>query len=376
MAPPPPPFDTLGPEDWAAVWRAARRVQRAFDADGGARGASAVTETVMLGEMSSSTHAEVGADVRGAWIELHNRRLREVHWPPMANPRGAHRSYRNNAATSRGLHTHNAHITHITHITENTIMATARRKSRKPARKPRANAKRKSTRRNPSAKSCTSSGRRLRAARAPRAGRGLARCRWDATRSNPSTKARSKSADHVTFDELAKDFGLITYDDAMEKGYFDDDATYGWAHENALRDGASEEEAEEAALAAEMEASNEAHAKWYDATEQAITETLEHGGLAMVTTQRKPKGHSGRAFRPYEFKIVPEKSWQDAAKKIVEVINGVGYFEFGSVAELVRSGPYKSVKDAVLKHYHWLKDYGAVYGDDSPTRIYERAMRY
>lgn len=186
MAPIPPPFDALGPEDWAAVWRAARRAQRAFAADGGSHGGSqssqGATETVMLGSMSGGAHAEVGADVRGAWVELHRHRLREAHWPPMADPRAHHNQrHRHNPAPAKG------HRTQRTELGRNTTMATTRRKSRKPSRRvKRANPKARSSRRNPSARSCTSSGRRLRSTRAARAGRGLARCRWDATRTNPS----------------------------------------------------------------------------------------------------------------------------------------------------------------------------------------------
>lgn len=193
MAPLPPPFDALGPEDWAAVWRAACRVTRTFDADRGSHSSQGATETVMLG----GAHAEVGADVRGAWVELHRRRLREAHWPPMANPRARNNQrHRNNPSPERGRHTRS------THRTRNTAMATARRKSRKPARRvKRANPKARSSRRNPSARSCTSSGRRLRSTRAARAGRGLARCRWDATRTNPTTYARKLPSPFDRFTE-------------------------------------------------------------------------------------------------------------------------------------------------------------------------------
>lgn len=111
---PPPPFDTLTTEDWSAVHRAARRARRALDAatvEG--RFANPTTETVML----ANGHAEVGADERGAWIELHRRRLREGHWP------SAGRLSRRNPGPAKG------------HLTRKTTMTTRRKSTKKPARK-------------------------------------------------------------------------------------------------------------------------------------------------------------------------------------------------------------------------------------------------
>lgn len=111
---PPPPFDTLTTEDWSAVYRAAWRARRALDAatvEG--RFANPTTETVML----ANGHAEVGADERGAWIELHRRRLREGHWP------SAGRLSRRNPGPAKG------------HLTRKTTMTTRRKSTKKPARK-------------------------------------------------------------------------------------------------------------------------------------------------------------------------------------------------------------------------------------------------
>lgn len=45
------------------------------------------------------------------------------------------------------------------------------------------------------------------------------------------------------------------------------------------------------------------------------------------------------------------KRWEDAADKIRETINGVGYFTFYSLREFLESGPY-TARQAALSHLH------------------------
>ena len=70
---------------------------------------------------------------------------------------------------------------------------------------------------------------------------------------------------------------------------------------------------------------------------------------------------------------ITSPSWEASAQEVIECINGYGLFHFQDVDDLIRSGPYEGAKGATLSHLHWIQEWGAVFGDDSPRRAFDRA---
>lgn len=93
-----------------------------------------------------------------------------------------------------------------------------------------------------------------------------------------------------------------------------------------------------------------------------------------VSTRRsRPRRTTARTDkRRYDFKIVPSNSWDDAANKIRETINGVGTFHFNNLREFLSSGPY-TARQAVLSHLGYIKRYPDVYGGSGARQLYDRA---
>lgn len=175
-------------------------------------------------------------------------------------------------------------------------------------------------------------------------------------------------SDKVDVNELAKMFDLPDYDkiDEMNVDYVWEQGDY--AYKETLSQGGSEDEAEEARQKAEGEAQSETYSKWHSGVTDAAEKLFGEHGLTLVP--KKPK-HKGSL--PYEYKVVPTTSWNDALKQIIETINGVGYFHFSSPKEFLDSGPYASARIGVLTHLHHIKDHPAVYGGTSAQRIFDKA---
>lgn len=112
----------------------------------------------------------------------------------------------------------------------------------------------------------------------------------------------------------------------------------------------SEEDHQERQYKAEQEAANETYAKWHDAVMHAADAAFDKCGLVLVPVKTRKSGS-----RPYEYRVTPAKSWSDAADKIVDVVNGVGYFYFNTTREFLDSGPY-TAREAVLKHLNSVRD--------------------
>jgi hypothetical protein len=168
-------------------------------------------------------------------------------------------------------------------------------------------------------------------------------------------KARDKTSDKINIDQLAKLFNLPDWDkiDEMNQQHY-------WE----MSQGAG---AEEAQMDAESAAQTEVYNQWYDAVERAASKLFDEHGLEL-----SPTGKQGTEKRRYDFKIIPTKSWDDAANKIRETINGVGDLHHNNLREFLRSGPY-TAKQAVLLHLGYIKRYPAVYGGLGANQMYERA---
>lgn len=174
----------------------------------------------------------------------------------------------------------------------------------------------------------------------------------------------------VTVDELAEIFELPPWEDVQENTweYVADAGNYGYRE--AIEDDADEDDAEEAREKAEAEAQDEVYGQWYDGVTSAAEQLFEEHELDLIPKRKDKFSH--------EFEVAPrekgQKGWRKAAEAIRETINGVGYFRFESLQELLDSGPY-TAREAVLSHLHVINDYPAVYGTTSAVRIYESALR-
>lgn len=167
----------------------------------------------------------------------------------------------------------------------------------------------------------------------------------------------------MELDEVAKLLGLPDSEDIFDR-MMDADIggdAYSYTKNEALKEGRSEEDAEKAAQEAETEVRDEYHTKWQNAVVSAFESLCKHHNLTCT--------HKG-----YEVIVTPKTTWTDVLKPLIETINGVGYFHFGSVQEFLYHGPYKTY-EGVATHLGWIKDYPAVYGDASAQTMYERAMR-
>lgn len=86
----------------------------------------------------------------------------------------------------------------------------------------------------------------------------------------------------------------------------------------------------------------------------------------------------GLDLRPHgrerDLKIVPQATWEDAAEKIRQTMNGVGIFHFGSLGDFLRSGPY-TARQAVLGHLRTITDWPLVREGRRASRLVEERMR-
>lgn len=193
---------------------------------------------------------------------------------------------------------------------------------------------------------------------------GLHRAAAAAARSTPKreahatkAKANDKTSDKITIDQLAKMFNLPDWDKIDEMNQ---------QHYGEVSRGAEDEDAQ---LKAEQEEQTEVYNRWYDAVESTAEKLFGEHGLELSST-----GKQGTAKRRYDFKIVPSNSWNDAADKVRETVNGVGDFHFNNLREFLDAGPY-TARQAVLSHLGYIKRYPAVYGSLGANQLYEQAWR-
>jgi hypothetical protein len=132
------------------------------------------------------------------------------------------------------------------------------------------------------------------------------------------------------------------------------------------------EEHEEESLKIEAERRDEMYRSWHDAVEAVAERLFGEHGLELVPVKFKRKVPPNT--RPWEYRVVPKTTWEDAAEQIRQTVNGAGPFYFSSLKEFLDSGPY-TYRQAALTHIGWIKDYPAVYGDRSAQMQYDSLMR-
>ncbi len=175
---------------------------------------------------------------------------------------------------------------------------------------------------------------------------------------------RWKVSDKRNVDEIAEMLGISEWDEISELNQ-----DYYWeATHDGREDGESEEDHEERHFKARQDVEDEDFRNWHDSVMHAADRAFGDCGLELVPITKK--AHRGNT-RPYDYRIVPKKSWNDAAEQIMDVINGIGMFGFSSLKEFLSSGPY-TAREAVLEHLGYVEDRHKVYGDISPKSMYER----
>lgn len=137
----------------------------------------------------------------------------------------------------------------------------------------------------------------------------------------------------------------------------------------AQSEGYSEEEAEDAANRAGAEASDRVRRAWVEAVVSVAQDLFQNYGLTLIPKDDSRGVPEFRRSLPHHFKVMPETSWNDAAEKILETINGVGLFEFRSLRDFLDSGPY-TAREAVLSHLHYIRRYPDVYGGPSVISMF------
>lgn len=168
--------------------------------------------------------------------------------------------------------------------------------------------------------------------------------------------------DVVTVDDLAKDIGVETLDkfaDRVRAGSRAYDEVY--ASERAA--GRSEVEAEMAAENVEASEMRTAMNRYAGAILLVAGDLYRRHGLDLL-----PHG------RERDLRVVPQTSWEDAAERIRQTMNGVGIFHFGSLGDFLRSGPY-TARQAVLGHLRTITDWPLVREGRRASRLVEERMR-
>jgi hypothetical protein len=156
--------------------------------------------------------------------------------------------------------------------------------------------------------------------------------------------------------ELSKLFGLPNPDDVD----VDCSDTFVYARKEALENGATEDEANEAGITAEEQEMDEYFNKMFNSIEETAETFFGYHGLTLVKNSGKNTG---------TFTLKPVKSWEHAANEIRNTVNGIGYFYFASLKEFLDSGPW-TARQAVLGHLGSIKRYGDVCGGGSPQSVY------
>jgi hypothetical protein len=117
------------------------------------------------------------------------------------------------------------------------------------------------------------------------------------------------------------------------------------------------------ALEAESDERSEVYNKYIDAVTSVANELYEEHELTLEPIKKDA----------LTYRVVPKNNWRQSLDCIRHTINGVGYFEFSSVKELLLSGPY-TPRSAVMQHLHWIIDHPRVYGNGTAKYMVERRM--
>jgi hypothetical protein len=103
------------------------------------------------------------------------------------------------------------------------------------------------------------------------------------------------------------------------------------------------------------ESVEEAFHSWHQAVLTAAESVFENHGL-----QLEPLGE-------YQYQVIPERSWDDAALRILSIDDGLGRGGYRSLPDYLRH-TRSTARETALWHLHWMK------GPEA-RRIYEKSWR-
>lgn len=180
-------------------------------------------------------------------------------------------------------------------------------------------------------------------------------------------KVKKPNPQILDIDGLCALMGVETLSSKVENNVFSNDELYGFVYREHLSTGATEEQADQAALDAENEEESAACEQYMQAVLFVANKLFEEHHLFLEEVKSK-KGFAST------YKVIPKISWKDSAAELIKTINGVGMFEFDSVKEFCNSTP-ATPKATVLTHLHWVKDWVEVYEGGKASHMVERRLR-
>lgn len=185
-----------------------------------------------------------------------------------------------------------------------------------------------------------------------------------------------------TIDQLAELLGLPSWEeiDEINLDHYAEVASQVVKYD--LENEAISDDEDDAYMEAERKVQDEVYSSWHGAVLYAAKYLFEAHGLDLVPNEIPYEWKDGTTGThvikvsdtkqlPWEYRIEPRISWHDAADKMRETVNGVGYFHFDTLAEFLDSGPY-SYREAVIDHLSYVRRWPDVYGAPSARALYER----
>jgi len=154
----------------------------------------------------------------------------------------------------------------------------------------------------------------------------------------------------VPIERVLKTFGIKDADDLIERN-----------HEFILEmsrpenGDLSEDQVEEAALKAEQQVTDSIYEAWKRSLDRVFDQVADDVGVRLLW---RPTG---------DVTITSEVDWKTAAKKLRDVIHGVGMFA-------VDASEMRAPKRFVLDHWASASAYPDVYGGTSYARLFERDL--
>lgn len=171
----------------------------------------------------------------------------------------------------------------------------------------------------------------------------------------------------LDLDRIAKILKVDTVSDYQDT-LSDSGDTWGYVRDQALREGGTEDEAEEAASKAEQEEQDEYCGKYIDGLVLVFEIELEKIGLDLKPLKKKGQEHA------WEYLVGPKKTWRDAAEEIRQAVYGISGWDFGSLKGFLDSGPY-TPQTAVDEHLGYVGRLAELYGDTSPKQRLANYLR-
>lgn len=175
---------------------------------------------------------------------------------------------------------------------------------------------------------------------------------------NPKARRLNK-LQRVDVEDMAKLIGYKMQEDLYLAEYWTECSRY------HLNDGATEDQARDLADRATEKEENRLMVAQMESIKTAFEAMLDDHGMELCPMKRSKWLYRilpCAEVRGSDSRRCAGNGWRHAAQCIRGTINGVGLFQFDNLKDFLDSGPY-TMRQAVLEHLHWMKDYPRVYGD-------------